>query len=658
MKRFIVMLCVLMGVLSLNAHEHYVIQHYSIQNGLSQNTVMAILQDKQGFMWFGTWDGLNRFDGYSFKIYKAMNNGQEARVNNRVVMIYEDEAEQIWWSTYDGHYYRIDASRKVTSEFPYDSLPEGMVAQMAESDKKTKVDSHGIIWQADDTQGILRYRYGQWKRFTPPLDSRYAGRLREHFFLLEDNLGRTWVNPTGGGWSYYDMEKDELVYPIERLTNMIHTAYIDRDGQMWISTYDGGVDCVNMDPTPYQLHDMRHSKDENGEVRAFARTKQGEVLTLVKSETGVYCALESSHGMLYGTKGQGLKNITTGKTIPTNHPDIYDLEEGRNGELYVATYGGGVNILKMTENGWAEPKVVGQGMKVRDIEIVDETLWCGTTTGLLKINLNTFESTVIPSYDIRAIYYSRDKLWLGSFGGGLLTMDPKDPEAKITSVETFHDIILSMAGDGKNLWFTSESDIAQLDLETGNLYYYDALDGEHNTFFTEAEALRTPSGVILFGYSNGYCSFDPSHIRHSESVPPLRITRITAQDEEYEGDTITLPNGSNVTIEYAAMDYVGIDKIYYSYKMDGVDKSWNHPTDLRRVTYSNLQNGKYIFHVRSTNREGGDVENERTLVIKVDKPLWLTWWAILLYILGILIVISITAYIVSTYNALRQKVTE
>ena len=656
MKRFIVMLCVLMGVLSLSAHEHYVIQHYSIQNGLSQNTVMAILQDKQGFMWFGTWDGLNRFDGYTFKIYKAMNNGQEVRVNNRVVMIFEDEAEQIWWSTYDGHYYRIDASRKVTSEFPYDSLPEGMVARMAESDKKTKVDSHGIIWQADDTQGILRYRYGQWKRFTPPLDSRYAGRLREHFFLLEDNLGRTWVNPTGGGWSYYDMEKDELVYPIERLTNMIHTAYIDRDGQMWISTYDGGVDCVNMDPTPYQLHDMRHSKDENGEVRAFARTKQGEVLTLVKSETGVYCALESSHGMLYGTKGQGLKNITTGKTIPTNHPDIYDLEEGRNGELYVATYGGGVNILKMTENGWAEPKVVGQGMKVRDIEIVDETLWCGTTTGLLKINLNTYESTVIPSYDIRAIYYSRDKLWLGSFGGGLLTMDPKDPEAKITAIETFHDIILSMAGDGKNLWFTSESDIAQLDLETGNLYYYDALDGEHNTFFTEAEALRTPSGVILFGYSNGYCSFDPTHIRHTVSVPPLRITRITAQDEEWEGDTITLPNGSNVTIEYAAMDYVGIDKIYYSYKMDGIDKSWNHPTDLRRVTYSNLQNGKYIFHVRSTNREGGDVENERTLVIKVDKPLWLTWWAILLYILGILIVISITAYIVSTYNALRQKV--
>ena len=226
------------------------IQHYSIKDGMSQNTVMAIMQDKQGFMWFGTWDGLNRFDGYVFETFKAMNNGVEAHVNNRVDLIYEDEAEQIWWTTYDGHYYRLDATRTITTEQPYDSLPEGMLAKMSEADKNTKVDSKGIIWQTDDTYGILRYRFGQWKRFTPPLDSRYAGRLRQHFFLLEDSQGRTWVNPTGGGWSYYDYDKDELVYPIDGLTNMIHTAYVDRDGLMWVATYDGGVDCINMEPTP------------------------------------------------------------------------------------------------------------------------------------------------------------------------------------------------------------------------------------------------------------------------------------------------------------------------------------------------------------------------------------------------------------------------
>ena len=306
MRRFYFAICLMLSMLPVCAAEHYTIQHYSIIDGMSQNTVMAILQDKQGFMWLGTWDGLNRFDGYVFETFKAMRNGEAAQVNNRVDLIYEDEAECIWWKTYDGHYYRLDAARKVTTEQTYESLPEGMLVKMADQEKTTQVDSRGVIWQADDKDGILRYRFGQWKRFTPPLDSRYAGRLRQHFFLLEDTRGRTWVNPTGGGWSYYDYDKDELVYPIEGLTNMIHTAYVDRDGLMWIATYDGGVDCINMEPTPYQLYDLRHSERDNGEVRAFARTKTGEVLKLIKSETHVYCALETSHGMLYGTKGYGL----------------------------------------------------------------------------------------------------------------------------------------------------------------------------------------------------------------------------------------------------------------------------------------------------------------------------------------------------------------
>ena len=660
MKRFLWAVCLLACMANLSAKEHYVIQHYSIKDGMSQNTVMAIMQDKQGFMWFGTWDGLNRFDGYVFETFKAMNNGVEAHVNNRVDLIYEDEAEQIWWATYDGHYYRLDAARKVTTEQPYDSLPEGMLEKMSDAEKNTMVDRQGVIWQTDDTNGILRYRFGQWKRFTPPLDSRYAGRLRQHFFLLEDSQGRTWVNPTGGGWSYYDYDKDELVYPIEGLTNMIHTAYVDRDGLMWVATYDGGVDCINMEPTPYQLHDLRRSSQDNGEVRAFARTKSNEVLTLIKSETNVYCSLESSHGMLYGTKGKGLLKSESlkvkGERIPTSHPDIYDIEEGSDGTLYVATYGGGVNIIRWNGSSWTKPEVVGNGMKVRDIEMVDETLWCGTTTGVLKVNLNTLESTVLPSYDIRAIYYSHDKLWIGSFGGGLMMLDPKDPKAQLTRIETFHDIILAMVGDGTNLWFCSESDIAQLNLEKGELYYYDALEGEDNTYFTEAEALRTPDGKLLFGYSNGYCSFDPSRIRRMTSVPPLRITRIEVNDEELSGDTITIDHGSNITIEYAALDYIGAKKIVYSYKMDGIDKEWLHAKDIRRVTYNNLHHGSYFFHVRSTNREGGDVDNEKTLVIIVQNPLWLSWWAILLYVLGIILFIGLTIYAIATYNNLRQRV--
>ncbi|MBR1878237.1 MAG: response regulator [Paludibacteraceae bacterium] len=658
MKRLFICALMCIATLAATAHEHYVIQHFSIKDGMSQNTVMAILQDKQGFMWFGTWDGLNRFDGYTFEVFKAMNDGVEAQVNNRVDIIYEDEEEQLWWMTYDGHFYMLNKARKVTREMRYDDLPLGLLTKIEESEQRTKVDQHGVIWQADDQPGIMRYRFGQWKRFTPPLDSRYAGRLREHFFILEDSNGRTWVNPTGGGWSYYDYKRDELVNPLTDITNMIHTAYIDRNGLMWVSTYDGGVDCINMEPTPYKIVDMRHSPKENGEVRAFAQTRDGKVTPLRKSEGSVYTAKDTRHGMLYGAKGRGLYEPATGRTVATNHPDVYDIEEAADGTLCVATYGGGVNIMRWDERTgfWGKPEIVGAGMKVRDIEIVDNIIWCGTTTGILRINMDTRESKLIPSYDVRAIYYSRNKLWIGTFGGGLNVLDPKESKPQIRHVETYHDIILSMAGDGKNLWFTSESDIAQLDLEAYELYYYDALDGLRNTYFTEAEAVRTRQGTILFGYNEGYCALDPSRVTHTLSSPPMRITRVVSQDEELEGDTVVIRNDASLTIEYAAMDYVGADKIVYTYKMDGVDNEWNHAMDVRRVTYSHLPYGTYLFHVRSSNREGMDAGNEKQLCIIVERPLWLAWWAIALYILGVIVLIVAGVYIVQTYNRLRRKV--
>ena len=165
----------------MSANEHYVVQHYSILDGMSQNTVMAILQDKQGFMWFGTWDGLNRFDGYTFEVFKAMSHGEAAHVNNRVDWIYEDEQEQIWWSTYDGHYYCLDATRKVTTEHPYDSLCgvylegaslipchfkiPGSVqpydsflgeAPWLESQRRPVFEAYGgLVWQGDGTCGCL-----------------------------------------------------------------------------------------------------------------------------------------------------------------------------------------------------------------------------------------------------------------------------------------------------------------------------------------------------------------------------------------------------------------------------------------------------------------------------------------------------------------------
>ena len=647
------------GLLYADTAEHYLVKHYSVEDGLSQKTVMSIFQDRQGYMWFGTWDGLNRFDGHNFRVFKAMDNKQEAQVNNRVDLIYEDEDEQLWWMTYDRHFYVLDKLRQVMTQKAESEIPHNMREQMERMHETLIVDDHSVAWQVSDKEGISRYRDGKWKHFTPALDSRYAGQLDKNLIVLEDRFGRTWVNPTGGGWSYYDMEKDELVNPLDgQLTNMIHTAYVDREGMMWVATYDGGVDCINMEPQPYILHDLRKSKQDLGEVRAFVALQNGEIQKIVKNRWRVYCGLESQHGRLYGTKGSGLMR-PTGVRVPTSHNNIYDVVEGKDGTLYVATYGDGINILtyNAATGSYRKPIVIGDGLNVRTLLLQDSVLWGGTTKGLLRVDLHDMSSRLLPCYDVRALFVGQGKLWIGTFGGGLRVLDLTQADTTIERVSTMQDIVMSMIGDENYLWFCSENDITQMDMATGDCKYFNALDGHANAWFTEAKAIRQADGVVLFGYTEGYCSFDPNAVRSTQSVPPLQIICCHTKGSKIDmRKPIEIDNGEDFGVEFAALEYIDADKISYSYKMEGLQNEWTEVFDQRKLIFSNLGHGKYTLHVRSTNREGIDVANEISLPIFVKQSPWCSWWAICMYVIFTLLIVGAICYVLWSKNMLQQKI--
>ena len=103
MKKVLIFLICLIGY-QIGCHaqmadEHYYFKNLSVQNGLSQNTVNAILQDKQGFMWFGTKDGLNRYDGLSFRKFKYDDRTRRSIGNNFITALYEDAKGNIWVGT-------------------------------------------------------------------------------------------------------------------------------------------------------------------------------------------------------------------------------------------------------------------------------------------------------------------------------------------------------------------------------------------------------------------------------------------------------------------------------------------------------------------------------------------------------------------------------
>jgi len=616
--RFALLLCWLAAMPALCA-SHYLIRHYSIEDGLSQNTVSCIIQDAQGYMWFGTWDGLNRYDGYSFVSYRPDMNDNIADRNNRIDYLWE-ESGQIYASNYNHLVYTICGNYLCPAEdHPMPKLQNDSIY----------VDRHGIIWTVDDQVGISRFRDGKWQRLCPKLDPRYAGQLKRNFLMLEDRDGNLWVNPTGGGFSRYNYEKDCLEWPFPNLTNMIHTAYIDRQGLLWLSTYDHGIDCIDLHTQPFECEDLRTDHDPIGEVRAMM-VDDGKLKVYQRDERLVYCATETNrYGVLLGTKGKGVIGLPV--AIPSQ--DVYNILEVED-TIFIATYGQG--IVQQYDNTY---RVIAPGLKVRDLLWADTVLIAATTSGVMIGN------KLLPYYDARCLLRTKDgTVWAGTFGGGLNRLVKEEDTYRLIPEYTNLRIVLAMAEDKHgNIWYTGENDVTCFNPQTKAYQHYNIFSGEFGSCFNEAKAVVV-GDELYFGYNHGYCHFRPEVIHQSDFVPTLVIN-----DIEYK-------NQNAVTISFAALDFVSPRKIMYSWKLSGIDQDWTEATTERRATYNTLKPGKYIFTVRSTNSEGVWVENSSQVTITIQRTFWQTGWAVLLLILILgLIAWAIWRYFSST-NALRQEV--
>ena len=862
----------------------YNIRHYSVEDGLIQNTVMSILQDKSGDLWLGTWNGLSRFNGYEFVSYQSELVNDAHAHSNRIDFIYQDSLEYIWIQTYDNKLYRFDKRTEtftaldiqvqklsqyhcntfiepvpgiiwVAAEnevflidetdaakpiqitsfstgdkveflltdlqgavwyntntgicrvsvdgtdvqhlypythatdnvrfvcacvtphyiwlgtdcgdfwscqlqslhfehstlgkdiaitdiatyednktvvmttadagfFVYDRCAENLrqyamdntPALSSNSFLSVTMDNHGIAWLENKQPGIFRFRFADnsLKHLQSVVDERFAQQQAQNLVLFEDENHKLWVNPYGGGFACYNYDTDAFEAPVEGITNIIHTAYSDRQGSIWISTYDKGIDRVDIFRQQFRLNDVRANKKQSGEVRAMLQLRHGDILLASKNGKVtwydgnirekavlpitdlVYCMYEDHAGNIwFGTRRGGLYKATgsSPKTLQITHfradgqpyslsnDNIYAITEDALGRLYIGTYGGGVNIYAdgrffNSSNDWiGYPKE--QCSMVRDLLIDGDYLYAATTAGLLQISMKDRATRFVSLHDVRCLHKDSDgNIWIGTFGGGLNKLLSAEPELGLQNFNVASglqsDIVLSISEDtnGK-LWFTSENAITRYDYHKQHFQYFKALIGEKDAYFTEAKALHTHSGQIFFGYTNGYCNFSPEQILPSDEVPPLQLTNFQISNNDVQVgakgsvlkenidyvDCLTLSHKQSVfSIEYAAIDFAGADRIQYAYMLEGFEDDWNYVHSQRKATYTNLPSGTYRFLVRSTNADGVWVDNTRSLTIKLQPSFWQTVWAFLLYILIAVLIIYIIYRIVFSYNKVRQEV--
>jgi ligand-binding sensor domain-containing protein/tRNA A-37 threonylcarbamoyl transferase component Bud32 len=451
---WIVFLCVLSTfVFSVHLHPQNNIkfERITIEQGLSQNTVYAIIQDNKGFLWFGTEDGLNRYDGYNFKVYKHNPDDPTTLSNNRVQAIYEDNSGIIWIGTHGGGLNKFDRRKEIFIHYtssPSDpnSLSNNIIWTICEGES-------GKLWIGTDN-GLNRFapKTGKFIRCLHDPnnpDSLSNNRVKA---ICKDKSEGIWIGTMEGGLNKLilsriqgsDRRREKFVHhkhnpndPGSLSHNEVYAIHMDKTGELWIGTSNV------LNKFDQQRGQFIKYKKEPGNL--FNPSKYIASLT---TETK-----DKSDVLWIGTYGDGLyqfdrkrETYTHYKHVPGNPNSlssnyIQTIYQDKTGVLWIGTDSGLNKYDKKREKFGhykTEPDNLNSLSNNNVCSIYKDragTLWIGTEGGLDRFDRKNNKFThwkignstdSLDNKKIMSIFEDRKGiLWVSAFEDGLYQFDQK-----------------------------------------------------------------------------------------------------------------------------------------------------------------------------------------------------------------------------------------
>ncbi|OLY95028.1 hypothetical protein BUE76_22690 [Cnuella takakiae] len=396
--------------------QDYSFRHYEVEAGLSNNAVICSAQDKLGFMWFGTRDGLNRFDGHSFKVYRFSNKEQESNGNNFVHALHIDAAGTLLVGT-EKELYRYDAKA--------DSFRFLTASRMPAVDEII-TDRRGHIWFiAGNTLYRFAEKTGSLKLYEPQQFSWITS-------IGMANDGTIWVATSDGLLKKYDAVTDGFssydlfAHSPNRDKRWIEKIHVTGDGRIMVGTSKGGFKIFDMKTGSYRDIPLCCEKLDNLFIRTFLQATPDE--WWIGTETGLF-----TYNQTTGVSKKLVKKSSDQFALSDNV--IYTFCKDREGGIWVGTYFGGLNYYPIQhtpfQKFYHKPSENSlSGNVVREI-CKDHlgNLWVGTEdAGLNKLDAATgrfiqykpdSSSGSIAYICIHNLMPDGDKLWIGTYEHGL-----------------------------------------------------------------------------------------------------------------------------------------------------------------------------------------------------------------------------------------------
>ncbi|MEN2398914.1 two-component regulator propeller domain-containing protein [Flavobacterium sp. MC2016-06] len=483
MKYKIVFLVLLFISGNIYSQNKFRLKNISTTDGLSQSSVIAIHQDKFGQMWLGTRDGLNKYDGSKFTIFRNDVNDKTSISNNDILAIEEDNTGKIWVGTYNGlncydpvsntfkRYLHSNTNHTISSNGVWsikdidDELWLGTSKGLNIYNKKTgqftsvyNVDENDKTLPSNNIFSIIKTKKGEiWlgtSKGLCQLMSRKNGRFSFKNYplnnsdllnvqaVIEDTSGNLWIGTKNKGVLKFDKKSNSYVSflsneKFNEINTNIRSLAFDNDGSLWIGAYDG----IYIYGKDQSLQKINNSNNSNGidKVKSVFIDKKGSVW--------IGCYYKGVN--IWDISNVNFSNYNqNSKKIPMSFDVVSSIIADKKNNIYFGTEGGGITVFnKNSENTTYINSKTGQTNKddIKSMCLVGDILWIGTfAKGLSAYNtvskrmednriaaaLNTLlkESGV---YSVKA--EENGILWIGTFGKGLIRYD--------TNLKTFQTIL-------------------------------------------------------------------------------------------------------------------------------------------------------------------------------------------------------------------------
>jgi len=552
---------------------------YTTQDGLPNNRVVSLLEDQEGQLWIGTEGGVSRYDGERFVTYTT----QDGLPNNRVVSLLEDREGQLWIGT-EGGVSRYDGERFVTYT-TQDGLPNNYVVSLLE-------DREGQLW-IGTTDGASRYDGERFVTYTTQdgLPNNYV------VSLLEDREGQLWIGTTGGV-SRYDGERFVTYTTQDGLPdNGVWSLLEDQEGQLWIGT-DRGVS--RYDGERFVTYTTQDGLSNNW-VRSLLEDRTGQLW------------IGTDKGGVSRYDGERFVTYTTQDGLPDN--SVWSLLEDREGQLWIGTasgvsrYDGERYVTYTTQNGLSN----NWGRSL--LEDRTGQLWIGTMGGVSRYDgeyfvIYTTQDGLTSNWVVALLEDRTGQLWIGTWGGGVNRYDGMRYVTYTTTNGLPDNRVWSLLEDQEGqLWIGTAGGVSRWDgFVSQNLLRQDGLPSND-----VRSILQDRQGDIWLATSEGLVRYRPPR-----TPPPIHIRNVIADRDYRPVKEIRVPSSQKrITFEFLGISYrTRANQIAYVYRLEGHDADWRQ-TRERRVTYTDLPQGEYVFQVKAVDRDLNYSEEPATVDIEV-----------------------------------------